>query len=522
MSRNVPCVTLIRPPRVLSRTALNTNLPVASLALAYLSASLRARGVRTVVIDGCGDVDRHIPIDDLPFVMNGLDPEEIASRVDPSSTFIGVSCMFSREWPAYKRVIRAVHRRFPGIPIVAGGEHVTADPEQVFRDCPELAACALGEGDETIVELALAFEHGTALATVAGLALRGPDGSITTTAPRQRLTDLDALPWPAWDGLGIETYLDRGFGMDEYGSRSMPMLASRGCPYRCTFCTNPSMWGTQWLARDPADVVAEMAHYVRTYRIDHVEFYDPTTIVDRRWILRFTELLIDADLGISWTMPSGTRSEALDVEVLRQLKRSGCRGVTYAPESGSPTTLRRIKKKVDPVRMLESIRAANACGLYIKSHVIVGLPGQTPAEVWETFLFVLRLALVGVHDLLAYPFNAYPGSELYRDLVASGRIDPLAPDHDLFLLRSDYGDVHSRSWSEYFSARAVRWIAATTMLAFYGLQFALRPWRALRAATRLVSGRPRTWLERALAGLVRRAVSDRWVPAPTRAVAIKN
>jgi hypothetical protein len=290
------------------------------------------------------------------------------------------------------------------------------------------------------------------------------------------------------------------------------MLASRGCPYRCTFCSNPAMWGTTWLARDPADVVAEIVHYRNTYRIEHVEFFDLTTIVDRRWILRFTELLIAASLGITWSMPSGTRSEALDAAVLRQLKLSGCDGVTYAPESGSPTTLRRIKKKVDPLRMLESIRAANATGMYVKAHVILGLPGQTAREVWETFVFVLRLAQSGVHDLLAYPFNAYPGSELYRELVASGRIDPSAPDYDRELLHCDYGDVDAESWSEVFSSRTIRWMAGLTMLAFYGMQFMLRPWRAARTATRLLTGRPKTWFERTLSAQMRKALLGRMVP----------
>jgi radical SAM superfamily enzyme YgiQ (UPF0313 family) len=513
MTTTTSCVTLIRPPRVLSRTALNTNNPVGPLPLACLSASLRAHGVRTVLIDGCAAFDQCTPLDDPQFVMNGLDPEAIAERVDPSSAFVGITCMFSREWACYKLVVRAVHRRFPNLPIVLGGEHPTADPELVFRDCPEVSACALGEGDETIVELADAFASGTPLADVAGLALPSADGTLVYTRPRARITAIDAIPWPDWDDLPIETYLDRGFGMDEYLTRSMPMLASRGCPYRCTFCTNPNMYGTKWLARDPADVVAEIAHYREKYRIEHVEFFDLTTIVDRRWILRFTRLLMDADLGITWTMPSGTRSEALDAEVLAQLKASGCRGVTYAPESGSPATLRRIKKKVDPNRMLESIRAAAAAGLYIKAHVIVGLPGQTAREIWETFAFVMRLAVSGVDDLLAYPFNAYPGSELYRELVASGRIDPTAPDHDRFLLTDDYGDIDARSWSEYFSARTVLSIAVAIMLAFFTVQFALRPWRAVRVAARLLRARPKTWLERALFGRLQRALFGRWVPA---------
>jgi radical SAM superfamily enzyme YgiQ (UPF0313 family) len=378
-----------------------------------------------------------------------------------------------------------------------------------------VTACALGEGEATIVDLARTLAAGRPLADVAGLVMRDADGRIVRTAHRERVREIDELPWPSWDGIPLDTYLDRCFGMDVYNLRSMPMLASRGCPYRCTFCSSPQMWGTTWLAREPEDVVREIAHYVERYRIEHVEFHDLTTIIDRRWIIRFTDALLTANLGITWTMPSGTRSEALDAEVLDRLRRTGCRGITYAPESGSPETLRRIKKKVKPERMLTSIRAAVAAGLYTKVHLIVGLPGQTRGEVRESIRFMWKLLAAGVDDILVYPFNAYPGSEIYAQLVAAGRIDPTAPDYDRQLLGADYGDpgqVHT--WSEHYSAAGVRRLAAATMLAFYAGQYALRPWRALRMFGRTVAARPNTWFERMINAGVRRVFTRRFVPAP--------
>jgi anaerobic magnesium-protoporphyrin IX monomethyl ester cyclase len=510
-------VTLIRPPRLFSLTALTTNVPVPPLGLAYLAGALRANGFETVAIDACGEApDQCRPLDDLPFVVNGLDAEEIAARVPTDSVLVGVSCMFSCEWMVQKRVIEAVRRRLPRVPIIVGGEHVTADPSGVLRNCPAVTACALSEGDDTIVAVARACVGARPLAEVAGLVLRAGDGAIVQTAGRARIRAVDALPWPAWDALPLETYLDRGFGMDEYNVRSMPMLASRGCPYRCTFCSSPRMWGTIWLARDPADVVREIRHYVERYRIEHVEFHDLTTIIDRRWILRFTAALQAADLGITWTMPSGTRSEALDAEVLDRLRRSGCRGITYAPESGSPRTLRRIKKKVRPERMLASIRAAVAAGLYTKVHLIVGLPGQTRGETWESVRFMLRLARAGVHDLLVYPFNPYPGSELYARLVAAGRIDPTAPEYERQLLGADYGDLGQvQGWSEYLSSAAVRRVAVLTMLTFYVGQYLLRPWRAAAMVARSLAARPNTWAQRVTNAGLRRAFTRRFVPAPS-------
>ena len=125
-----------------------------------------------------------------------------------------------------------------------------------------------------------------------------------------------------------------------------PLMATRGCPYRCTFCSSPSMWGTNWYARDPRDVIAEIKCYLTQYRIEHLEFYDLTAVVDRRWIMEFTALLRAERLPITWRLPSGTRSEALDEEVLGAMVASGCEAIVYAPESGSPRTLARVKKRV--------------------------------------------------------------------------------------------------------------------------------------------------------------------------------
>src|SRR5262249_37810514 len=158
-------------------------------------------GFATVAIDACGEEpDTCRPLDDLPFVMNGLDVEEIAARVPRESLFVGVSCMFSCEWIIQKRVIEAVRRRLPDVPIIVGGEHVTAEAAGVLQSCAAVTACALGEGEATIVDVARTLAAGRQLDGVAGLLVRGTGGAPVRTAPRERIRDIDALPWPAWDG----------------------------------------------------------------------------------------------------------------------------------------------------------------------------------------------------------------------------------------------------------------------------------------------------------------------------------
>src|SRR4029079_7397179 len=122
---------------------------------------------------------------------------------------------------------------------------------------------------------------------------------------------------------------------------------------------------------DVGDVVDEIASYVERYEATNVDFYDLTAIIKRDWILAFCEEIERRGLNITYQLPTGTRSEVLDEEVLRALYRTGCRNICYAPESGSPKTLARIAKKVELERMVRSIRAASKAGIVVKANLIV-------------------------------------------------------------------------------------------------------------------------------------------------------
>ena len=96
-----------------------------------------------------------------------------------------------------------------------------------------------------------------------------------------------------------------------------------------------------------SDVENELKHYKKHYRADNIDFLDLTAIVKRQWVLDFCGKLIDQKINITWQLPSGTRSEVIDKEVVEALYNSGCRNISYAPESGSPAMLQKIKKRVD-------------------------------------------------------------------------------------------------------------------------------------------------------------------------------
>ena len=140
-------------------------------------------------------------------------------------------------------------------------------------------------------------------------------------------------------------------------------MGSRGCPYQCTFCSNPTMWTTRYIVRGIDDLIAEIKSYIERYDITALQFYDLTAITKKRWTIEFCERLMAEGIRIKWSLPSGTRSEALDAETLALLKKTGCNYLVYAPESGSPETLKAIKKRIELDRLTESVLEPNAKAL---------------------------------------------------------------------------------------------------------------------------------------------------------------
>lgn len=491
----MPKVCLIRPPLIELRFRA-TTVTSPPIGIAYLAASARAAGHEVSVIDAVGEAPTQTTaLEDDRVTLRGLTAEEVAARVPDDADLLGVSCMFSQDWPYLKRVLRRLRERLPNVPIVAGGEHITAMPELALAE-GLVDHCVLGEGEETLVDLLDAIGSGRPAREVAGLVTRDGD-AIVRTPPRARVTDVDRLPLPAWDLVPIEAYLSGGYGFGVDRGRSMPILATRGCPYRCTFCSSPQMWTTRWVARDPAAVLDEIRGYMERYGATNFDFYDLTAIIKREWIITFCRLVLASGLKFTWQLPTGTRSEAIDDEVARLLWATGCRNITYAPESGSPSELQRIKKKVKLDAMKRSMRACTRHGIYVKANIVFGFPGQTKRELWESMRFIMAMAALGVRDTMVYLFCPYPGSEMYRELRAAGRIGE--PDDAYFTALACYTDLsRGSSWSEHLSARQLALARVAGQLLFYVVSYLVRPWRSVQTAYHVAIRRHESPMERAL------------------------
>lgn len=496
-------VTLIRVPSLFARGAITLGA-TPPVGLAYLAGNLRTKGFNVSLIDSVGEaIEQIYYYGRQNLYVNGLMIDKIISAIPKDSKYIGLSFPFSHEWSLYSQVTYAVKDSFPRSVVICGGEHATALPHFCLQNNSAIDYCVLGEGENTLAELIDALESSMPAEEVAGLAMRGKNGKINFTARRKRILDIDSISQPAWDLTPIENYLGKGYSFGVNIGRSMPIIATRGCPYRCTFCSNLRMWEGEWRFRSPRKVVDEMEEYVRKYSAKNFDFYDLTAIVRKDWTVEFCNLLIERKMDITWQLPSGTRSEALDKEVTKLLYKSGCRNLTYAPESGSQRTLKRIKKKAHLGRMLYSIKGAVANRLNVKANIIVGFPGERLKDLLDTYIFIIRMAMAGLHDVTLWTFVAYPGSEIFNNLKDRG--DTIRLDDDYFVSLLSYSDLRRPvSWNEHFSHKTLNYARIFGLLLFYGFIYLIRPGRLFRSAVNLIRRKPKSRMEMIIGNILYR------------------
>jgi anaerobic magnesium-protoporphyrin IX monomethyl ester cyclase len=488
-SHSRPKAALVRPPIVAVKSAIN-NEAVPAVGLAYILAFAISRGYEVKLIDAIASrLNQLWPLEDFPdYICKGLTFNEIIAEIDPDIDVIGFSIMFSGEWPVHRKLIKMVREKFPKALLLAGGEHITALSEFSLRDCRELDICVHGEGEMTFVDILDYVRLGKDIQELEGVAYLDKEGSYCTGGSLPRIRDIDNLPWPHWPDGYLEQYWDEGksYGIQSY--RDMPMMASRGCPFRCTFCSNSQMWTTRYILRDVEDVIAEIKHWLDRYQITAIQFYDLTAITKKTWAMEFCRRLKEEDLNINWSLPSGTRSEILDFETLSSFKETGCNYLVYAPETGSARTLKAIKKRVDLKNMDDSIRAAKKAGLVIRTNLIIGFPDETRVDVFHTVVYGLKLAFWGADEVSINIFSPYPGTEIFGELVGSGDL-VVSDDYLLGLtsLNSDYTAFNPITCNKNMSAFEMACYRLVFMMINYILGYLFYPKRIFRTIRNIFS-----------------------------------
>jgi anaerobic magnesium-protoporphyrin IX monomethyl ester cyclase len=371
-------VLLINPFYPISET------PSPPLGLAYLAAALEQAGVQVKILDYVVyPYRRHA----LESVLKEFKPQ-VAGATAVSMTVDHAGQVLSD--------IKAIN---PEILTVMGGPHVTFCAQETLEAFSELDAVVIGEGEETLVELLGAVERACHFDSVGGIAYRA-GSKIMTTAKRNWIKDLDALPFPARHLLPLGRY--RTLGMP------ISITTSRGCPFKCIFCVGRKMVGTK-VRYHSADRVANELAYLADLKFHQINIADDLFTASQNHCLTVCEEILQRNLKINWT--SFARVDTISVKLLSRMKAAGCTAVSFGIESANPTILKTIKKGITVEQIRNAIRICRRVGISPYASFILGLPGETPQTIKETKAFAANLQQEG----LAYGFHIlapFPGTEV--------------------------------------------------------------------------------------------------------------
>ncbi|MEO0480041.1 MAG: radical SAM protein [Planctomycetota bacterium] len=435
-------IQLIHPPVYINDSGLTALRPSLPLGLAYIAAVLRDDGHSVSVVDALGEApDTSVADGDIWRI--GLTTDQVVERIDEDTEVIGVTLMWSYAWPIVRELLQKIRARFPDKPIVCGGEHFTAVTDLSMAEAP-MDYIVAGEGEETAIALFRALEASLDVSVIPGVVYRDPEDStkLIKNPRRDRIRNVDEIPQPAWDLFDVAAYDENKLVSGIHYGRTVPILATRGCPYQCTYCSSPGMWTTRWYARTPKDVIDEIQQYHDLYGATNFPFQDLTAILKRDWVVEFTSEILSRGLKITWQLPAGTRSEIIDEEVAGLLVQSGCRSINLAPESGSERTRKAMKKMLTDEKLFRAARAAKKKGLNVGIFLVLGYPTDEPVDMKATRRMVGRLARVGVDDVSAGFFFPLPNTEIYFELEKEGKVEL----NDAFLKLPIY--VHNKYMSE--------------------------------------------------------------------------
>jgi len=353
----------------------------------------------------------------------GLSPAGLAARLAAfSPELAGISCA-TPSFPEAARIATLIRRVAPSCLTVAGGVHVSALPTATLAQAPDLDVAVIGEGEETLRDLArviagakAAFGNDgfgagerpgpEALADLPGIAYRGRDGVATINAPRALIRDLDSLPFPARDLVSLDRYVPHAH--NRRGRRATTAISSRGCPYGCVFCASHVALGRGFRAHSPRYVVAELQHLATNFGVDQVIFNDDAFTLDPVRVAAICDLIGSAGLRMAWSCFA--RADSVTPELLRSMKRAGCFSVGFGVESGDPGILKRTGKSVSLDQIRLAVSRTREAGLKTQCFFVFGSPGETKETIESTVAFAIELKPVLAFFNMMVP---YPGTEEY-------------------------------------------------------------------------------------------------------------
>lgn len=349
---------------------------------------------------------------------NACDPvwsevKETVARCRPDIVGITVFTTFAA---AAFHTARIVKELFPSCPVVMGGPHASVKAGEILGISPHVDYVVRGEGEAVMMELLHFIENGGPSPDgIAGLSYR-VGGHVRDNPPRERLKDLDSIPYP-----------ERSLLLNEkkYSSEDMGLImTSRGCPYSCSYCSTD----TRRVGYRSIDNVMEEVLFVnKTYGTTQFTFKDDSFTVSRKRVEELCARLIEAEVRVKWEC--NTRINLVDEGLLRLMKKAGCNFIKVGIESGSDKILESMNKGITLGQIRTAARLLEKTGIHWTGYFLMGVPGETPADIRQTLALMYEikpdLALIGIYE----PF---PGTPMFEDGIRRGLIKPSMTLGDFF------------------------------------------------------------------------------------------
>jgi radical SAM superfamily enzyme YgiQ (UPF0313 family) len=281
----------------------------------------------------------------------------------------------------------------------------------------------------TMLELVKTLENKAKLKNVKGIAFRHNDKPVKTKC-RPFISNLDSLPFPAYHHFDFNEYKkvkntiqktaeDKDIIEKKYQrSRKASIITSRGCPFKCQFCSISSMWGTCWRSRSPKNVVDEIELLSNEYKVDFFNLADDSFTIDQNRVTKICEQIIKRKLDIRWF--ARTRVDCVSKEMLFSMKKAGCQFLFFGVESGSSLILKTINKQFTVDQIIKAFDLTHQVGLNSGASFMIGNPNESEKTINETIKLIRR---INPDFIETHITSILPGTPLYELAKQKGLVN---------------------------------------------------------------------------------------------------
>ena len=301
--------------------------------------------------------------------------------------------VFSPVYHEVSDIFKLIRRKDQKAKICLGGPYVTTLMEEIFIQTPADFS-VYGEGEITFSELIFFLKGKRKIDDIDGLMYLDDEGKSRKNRAREKITDLDNLPLPAYDLFPMKKYpLHR-------------IVSSRGCNYACAWCNSSSIWDYSYRSFSPERVVKEIEFLLNNYGKKIFVFGDNNFNANLKWVEKICDLIIENEIKIMWSV--SVRADNITDDVARKMKLAGCYNVAIGVESSNNDILNLMGKNTKIENITEGIRILKKAGIEVMSQYVIGSPYDTFETVKDTIEYAKSSGADYTNFYTVLPYKGTP------------------------------------------------------------------------------------------------------------------